>query len=277
MSFESYFEANRRNWDERVSIHVKDAIGFYGVDAFLAGGDGLHAIEAAEIGDVSGLRLAHLQCHFGLDTLALARRGADVTGLDFSPSAIVAARDLAARTGLRAAFVEGNVYDARRLLAGDFDRVYVTWGAIGWLPDIGRWAETVAALLKSDGRLYLAEGHPFMLALAEEEGRLVVRHPYGSPPNEPFRDEEAITYTGDPTPLENRTAYWWNHPLSDIFSALTAAGLRIETFREHDRIPWKAFPMMVPDKDERLWRLPESLPSFPLALSLKAAKMKERA
>jgi 2-polyprenyl-3-methyl-5-hydroxy-6-metoxy-1,4-benzoquinol methylase len=144
MSPEEYFEANRRSWDERVAIHRRDSTGFYQVETALRGEDKLNPIEASEIGDVRGLRIAHLQCHFGLDTLCLARRGALVVGLDFSPAAIAEARTLAAQTGLPATFVEGNVYDARKLLQGQFDLVYVSWGAINWLPDILAWAGVVA-------------------------------------------------------------------------------------------------------------------------------------
>src|SRR5262245_28163684 len=118
---EDVFEINRRNWEERVAIHLRDPTGSYNSEGLIAGEDKLTPIEAAEIGDVRGKRLLHLQCHFGLDTLSLARRGADVTGLDFSPSAIAAARDLAQRVGLSARFVVGNVYDAPTLTPGPFD------------------------------------------------------------------------------------------------------------------------------------------------------------
>src|SRR5688572_13805559 len=110
-----FLEANRRNWDGRVDIHARDATGFYDVAGFLAGADKLSPIEAAEIGDVRGLDVLHMQCHFGIDTLCLARRGAVVTGLDFSPSAIAQARAFAEATGLPARFVEGDVYEAPAL------------------------------------------------------------------------------------------------------------------------------------------------------------------
>ncbi len=64
-----FFDANRRSWDERVAIHRRDETGFYDVQTVLDGGDKLNAIEAAEIGDVRGLRIVHLQCHSGLDTI----------------------------------------------------------------------------------------------------------------------------------------------------------------------------------------------------------------
>ena len=69
MPSDQFIAANRRNWDERVPIHRRDATGFYAVEEFFAGGKRLHAIESGELGDIAGKRLIHLQCHFGLDTL----------------------------------------------------------------------------------------------------------------------------------------------------------------------------------------------------------------
>src|ERR1700754_3383705 len=93
-------EVNRRNWDERAAIHARDTTGDYLLERFRAGEDALHAIEAAELGDIAGKRVLHLQCHIGRDTLCLARRGAVVTGLDFSLAALDIARGLAAETGV---------------------------------------------------------------------------------------------------------------------------------------------------------------------------------
>src|SRR5437773_9797030 len=148
MPSDEFFTANRRSWDERVAIHRRDASGFYAVERFLVGDKHLHAIEQGELGDVAGKRIAHLQCHFGLDTLILARLGAIVSGLDFSPAAIEEARRLAAETGVAAEFVGANVYAARAALSGEFDIAYVTWGTICWLPDIPALARVIASLIK---------------------------------------------------------------------------------------------------------------------------------
>src|ERR1700716_3536757 len=115
-----YLDINHRNWDERAAIHGRDTTGDYMLDRFRAGEDALHAIEAAELGDISGKRVLHLQCHIGRDTLCLARRGALVTGLDFSGAALNVARRLAAETGLKADFVQGTVEEAPRLTPGPF-------------------------------------------------------------------------------------------------------------------------------------------------------------
>src|SRR3981081_1458760 len=124
-----HVEMNRRNWDERAAIHARDTAGDYMLDRFRAGEDALHAIEAAELGDISGKRVLHLQCHIGRDTLCLVRRGATVTGLDFSSGALNVARRLSDETGLKADFIEGTVDQAPDLTPGPFDRVCSTLGS----------------------------------------------------------------------------------------------------------------------------------------------------
>src|SRR5215469_12339462 len=165
-------DINRRNWDERAGIHARDANGAYMLDRFRAGEDALHAIEAAELGDVRGKRVLHLQCHIGRDTLCLARRGADVTGLDFSGSALAVARRLSEQTGLKASFVQGTVDQAPRLTPGPFDLVFTTWGTICWLPDMAAWAKVIASVLAPGGELYFADAHPAFNVLEESAGGL---------------------------------------------------------------------------------------------------------
>jgi SAM-dependent methyltransferase len=268
---DAFFAANRRSWDERVAIHAADETGFYDVAKVLRGEDKLNAIEAAEIGDIRGLRVAHLQCHFGLDSLCLERRGADVTGLDFSSAAIAKAREITAELGLRANFVEGNVYDARALLKGDFDMVYVTWGAIGWLPDIARWAQVVASLLKPGGWLYLAESHPVLNCFTWVDGRLTPSFDWRTPPGHPIADDTDTTYNGSKTQLLNARTYDWIHPLSDIVGGLRQAGLVLDWLHEHPAVTWWMYPVLQRG-DDGLYRLPADHPQLPLSFSLRAVK-----
>ena len=269
----AFFDQNRLNWDDRAAIHLKDEAGGYRIDAFLSGEDNLHDIEHAEIGDVRGLRIAHLQCHIGIDTLCLARRGAACVGLDFSPKAIAAARLLQQKTGLNARFVEGNVYDARQLIDGMFDMVYVTWGAIGWLPDIGRWAGVVASLLKPGGRLYLLEGHPAFMQVDETADHLRIGFDWRNPPDQPLTTCEETSYTGDTTKIAHAVTHEWLHPLSNVVNAVIDAGLTITRLNEHERLAWAFAPWMLPvEGRRRMWVLPEGMPKMPVAYSLQAAK-----
>jgi 2-polyprenyl-3-methyl-5-hydroxy-6-metoxy-1,4-benzoquinol methylase len=265
--------ANLRSWDERVAIHTRDTTGIYGIDKFLAGGDTLMPIEHAEIGDVAGKRIAHLQCHFGLDTLSLARRGAIVFGLDFSPKAIDAAHDYATQTKLDATFVCGNVYNADTLLpTATFDMVYVTWGTICSLPDMVGWAENVARLLRPGGTLYLADCHPTMNQLEFANGGYVFSYPWRSTGGDDALSlDEPASYAGDGTLLTNTRTFEWPHSFSEILGALLGAGMQLDFLHEHDTLPWKAVPVMI-SAGERIYHLPDDLPGPPVAFSLQARK-----
>jgi SAM-dependent methyltransferase len=233
----AWMEANRLNWDDRTAVHLRNLTGFYAIDRVKAGDDALRGCVDAEIGEVTGRRLIHLQCHFGLDSIRLARRGAIVTGLDFSTAAIAAARALAVELAVPARFVEGNVYDAPALLNAQYEIAFVTWGSIIWLPDIRLWARIVAELLAPGGWLYLAEGHPSTLSLDEVDGRLVAARPWRTLMAEPFVYDDAATYKGDPTSLAHTRTYEWCHPMGDIIGGLLEAGLRLEFLHEHERLP----------------------------------------
>ena len=264
---------NRANWDERVPVHLAAPV----YAGSLATGEArLNAIEEAELGPVEGLRLLHLQCHFGRDTLMLAQRGAHVVGLDFSPPAIAAARSLADELGLadRARFVEADLYDAPAAIGepAAFDRVYVTWGALCWLPDIAGWARIVAHFLKPGGSLYLAEGHPAALVLDDTTHRSDDRPGFHVPyfHAEPLVLDDASDYADPDARLENSTTCQWIHPLGSVVSALVSAGLRLEWLHEHDGVAWRMFRCLVEGTDG-LWRWPDK-PWLPLAFSLKATK-----
>lgn len=264
-------QSNRANWDERAEIHAQDRTGFYAIDRFLAGEDVLYPIEATEIGNVAGLKLAHFQCHIGIDTLCLARRGAIATGLDFSPNAIAGARELSQRSGVRADFVEGEVYDAPDLLGTDFDVVFTSWGTITWLDDIRAWANAIAGTLKPGGRFYFADTSPAIATHEEIDGAIRPHYDWRSAREKPQRFDSPTTYTGDQTPLVTDFTYEWMRGTSDVIDALLRAGMQLDFLREHEVLPFKLFPMMV-DAGDRMFRLPAGMPRMPLALSLGATK-----
>jgi SAM-dependent methyltransferase len=264
-------EVNRRNWDERATIHARDTTGDYMLERFLAGEDALHEIEAADLGSIGGKRVLHLQCHIGRDTLCLVRRGARATGVDFSGAALAVARRLSDRTGLVADFIEATVDDVPRVAPGPFDLVFTTWGTICWLPDMRRWAQVIASVLAPGGELYFADAHPALRVLEEKVGQLVVTYDHRTPVERPLTFIEATTYNGDPTIMTNQQSHEWMHPLSAILGGLIEAGMTITMFREHEILPWQALPSMVP-ASERMWRLADGYPAMPLSFSLRARK-----
>lgn len=262
--------ANRANWDERVPIHV--ASRFYDVEGWLQERPGPRSWETEVIGDVAGLDVVHLQCHFGLDTLALANAGARVTGLDFSAEAVAQARALAKQADLadRAQFVEANVLEAAAALAPEqYDLVYVSLGALCWLPSVRQWASQVGALLRPGGRLYLHDGHPLAWALADDEER--VQHTWFED-GEPYVDDLDVTYTDGDHRLTHTRTYEWNHSIGEIVTAVLDHGLRIDLLIEHDWTVYPRFDWLVTDGDGR-WFIPPDRPRMPLTFSLLATRL----
>jgi 2-polyprenyl-3-methyl-5-hydroxy-6-metoxy-1,4-benzoquinol methylase len=262
-------EANLRHWDELVPIHA--ASRFYDVEGFVNGECALLPIEREELGDVSGKSLVHLQCHFGLDTLSWARRGARVTGVDFSPTAIATARALAERCAIDARFVESEVTHAAQALNGEtFDVVFTSWGVLGWLPDLRAWARTVAALLSPGGTFYIVEIHPTMLLFDEGARPLAVKYHY-------FRQEEPIvesasgSYADGDAHTVHRTRYSWIFEISRVVNELIDAGLTIEFLREHEGTCSASLSCLVQGED-RVFRMPPGSLSLPLSFSLRARR-----
>lgn len=266
---------NRANWDERVAIHLGPR--GYDLSALRAGRGFLGYVEQ-ELGPIDGVKILHLQCHIGTDSLALAQRGAHVTGVDFSSPAIEAAHTLAAELNLtdRTRFVQADIYDIPRAIQGQFDVVFTTWGTICWLPDLTRWAQIIAQALRPAGFLYFADGHPAALVFDHRTGADPARPgffwPYFS--RTPLIETDPKDYSDPEARLTNATVYEWLHPLSDVVTALVGAGLRLDWLHEHDRVPWRMFACLIPD-ETGFYRWPDQ-PWLPLAFSLRATKQMMR-
>jgi len=266
----------------------------YEIDDLLADPAALSGVvrfDRPRLGDIAGLDVIHLQCHIGTDTLSLHRLGGRVTGLDLSPKSVAAARDIAARAGASIDYVEADVYSAPTALAGrSFDLVYTGVGALCWLPDIRRWAQVVAGLLRPGGRIFLREAHPVLWSSItvtlgsdpEDRGQqpwitktgqqtVALELPYYEQPDGIVWSEE-WTYTGEGR-VESPDSIEWNHGLGEIITALLDAGLRLTSLVEHDSVPWPALPgLMDLDKATGEFRLTDRPERLPASYTLTATK-----
>lgn len=269
-----YITLNKANWDERAPLHAASA----GYETQALVDDPAHLSEVVRfdlplLGDISGAKGVHLQCHIGTDTLSLARLGAHMTGLDFSPASIAQARLLAQRAGARLAFVEADVYEAAEVLPREsFDLVYTSIGALNWLPSIERWANAVASLLKPGGRLFIREGHPVLFSLNEDrQDALVIEHPYFEQET-PQVWEDDSSYVETDARLTATITHEWNHGMGEIISALLSHGMQITGLVEHDSIPWEALPGQMSCGEDGEWRLDRDRWRMPLSYTLQASK-----
>ncbi|HQW04402.1 MAG TPA: methyltransferase domain-containing protein [Flavobacteriales bacterium] len=258
------FEANRVLWNARVQHHLDSKM--YDVEGFVAGRNSLTAIELDLLGEVNGKRILHLQCHFGQDTLSLARMGASVTGLDISDKALDEAKTLTARCGLQAEWVLSNVIEPVEELDGQFDVVYTSYGTIGWLPDLKPWAANIARYLKPGGQLVFVEFHPAVWMF--DNAFTHVQYSYFN--REVIAEEEQGTYADRDADVA-LPSYGWNHGLGEVLTALLDVGLRIERFVELDGSPHDCFANTVQGTDG-LYRIKGMEGKLPMVYGLTAQK-----
>jgi SAM-dependent methyltransferase len=264
---------NLSNWESRVPLHVAG----YSINALLERPDavtGVVAFDRERLGDLNGLDVVHLQCHIGTDTISLARLGARVTGLDFSPSALAAARQLAERAGVEIELIESDVDRAVEVLgAGRFDLVYTGIGALCWLPSITTWGKVVATLLRPGGRLFMREGHPVLWTLSNprQDGLLVVEFPYFEVAGGTMFHEPK-TYVEHEGEVEQPMTITFNHGLGEIVTALLEQGMELTQFVEHRSVPWNPLGNAMTEGDDQEWRLVEKPERLPLTYTLQAVK-----
>ena len=274
---EDYFEANRLLWNQRTMVHKNSS--FYNLEGFKSGETALTPIELNEVGDVKGKKMLHLQCHFGMDSLDWSRRGAKVTGVDLSDKAIEEAGKLNDELGMDATFVCCNIYDLHpgnkefpkvSPLGGDlegaFDIVFTSYGVIGWLPDLDKWAEIISHYLKPGGLFYMAEFHPVVWMFDEKfQG---VKYYYDN--RELIVTENTGTYTDREADIKGKE-YSWNHSISEVLNALLSRGLRIQQFNEFMYSPYPCFQNLV-ESGERKWQVKGMEGKIPMVYSVKAVK-----
>lgn len=262
--FDAYFDANRELWNQRTLVH-KDS-SFYNLSGFKKGEPALTPIELKEVGSVKGKSLLHLQCHFGMDSLDWVRKGARVTGVDISDTAIREAESLSREMNLDARFVCCNVLDTAEHVEEAFDIVFTSYGTIGWLPDLVPWANMIASKLKPGGFFYLAEFHPVVWMFDDEFTHIQ----YAYENREIIVTENQGTYTDREADIKGRE-YSWNHSISEVLNALLIAGLRLEFFNEHMYSPYPCFRNMVETTPGK-WEIRGMEGKLPMVYSLRAVK-----
>ena len=229
-----YININKQSWNAKTDVHI--ASDFYDMEGFLAGKSTLNAIELELLGDVKGKRILHLQCHFGQDSMTLARMGSSVVGVDLSDKAVERATEFAQKLALDATFICCDIYDAPQYINEKFDIVFTSYGTIGWFPDLEKWAKVVAHFLKPKGHFVMADFHP-MVWMYDNDFKEIFYSYFNVAP---IVEEESGTYAETGADLQSKTV-GWNHPISEILNSLLQSGLALKLFNEYDYSPYNCF------------------------------------
>jgi len=260
----NYLAINKRSWNQRVEAHLKSA--FYDLEGFLDGKSSLKEIELTLLGDIKGKKVLHLQCHFGQDTLSLGRLGAQATGVDLSDKAIDTARELSKKTGTEATFICCDLYELPEHLTGQFDIVFTSYGTIGWLPDLGRWAKVIAHFLKPGGKFVFAEFHPVVWMFDDDFEKIGYNYFNSGAIVETFTG----TYADRDAPMELENVMW-NHGIGEVVNSLLKNGLEIRSLEEFDYSPYDCFSHTV-EVSSGKFRIRHLVNKIPMVYSVVAEK-----
>jgi len=226
-----YIAINRNSWNNKVPYHLQSKM--YDLEGFIAGKSSLMEIELGLLGDITGKKILHLQCHFGLDSMSLSRMGAFVTGVDFSDVAITEAKKLATSIGVDTQFICCDIYSLPTSLIDKFDIVYTSYGTIGWLPDLQKWGSIIAHFLKPEGKFVFVEFHPVLWMFDDKIDKIGYNYFNDGPIVETFSG----TYADKKAPL-NQQYVNWNHGTSEVLNSIIQNGLEIHSFDEYDFSPY---------------------------------------
>jgi len=236
---EKYFKVNQALWEEKTSHHAKSK--FYDVPAFKAGKNSLNFIELEALGPVEGKSILHLQCHFGQDSISLARMGAQVTAMDFSKNAIALGRSLNEELGQSVKFIETNIYDLKDKLTDQFDIVFTSYGVINWLPDLKEWASIINHYLKPGGTFYTVEFHPALFMYEWDPLRLEFDY---FERKEPYLEVVEGSYADQKAPIKSEE-YFFPHSIGETLQPLVNTGLKLKEFKEYPFSTYNCFPNMI--------------------------------
>ncbi|MBK7762490.1 MAG: class I SAM-dependent methyltransferase [Bacteroidetes bacterium] len=267
METNQYIDINKKTWNERTGVHVQSE--FYNQAAFKAGKNSLNEIELSLLGDVRGKKILHLQCHFAQDTLSLARMGASAYGVDFSDEAIQVAKQTAEELQLHATFICCDLYELPQHLHEQFDIVFTSYGTIGWLPDIEKWADIVSQFLKPGGQFIFAEFHPAIWMYDDA----ITKITYSYFNAEPIIENENGTYAQKDAEIQTKCISW-NHGLAEVIQALLNQQLQLQHFQEYNYSPYLVFPDME-EITPGHFQIKQFGNKMPLVYSLKMVKKGE--
>lgn len=235
-NYKKYTESNRQAWNEATPYH-KEAMDekwdkMFSDPSFIFQKDPELA-QLVKIG-IKNKDIAHLSCNNGVELMSLKRLGAGYClGFDISDLAIEEAQKRADKYSIDCQFIRSDVLEITADHFGKFDLVYITVGALAWIPDKRKYFETAYNLLRPQGKIFIYEHHPFGDVFPyddEYKGVLEAKYKYFN--KEIYSDNQGIDYYGGKT-YESTRCYEFTYTISDLINILADLAFTIKRFNEY--------------------------------------------
>jgi ubiquinone/menaquinone biosynthesis C-methylase UbiE len=239
MNTTDFTEANRAAWNETAPIHAAQKLEGLLENFREPGFSCLETIEVERLQalNLEGKSVAQLCCNNGRELLSVKNlfKAGRCVGFDISDEFIEQAMALNAAANQDVEFVRVNVLEIPEAFSAQFDLVYITIGALGWLPNLEVFLQTVSRLLKPGGNVFIYEMHPMLDMFDNDENAkqnpLELKHSYFK--TTPYLETEGLDYYSG-TNYQSKTMYWFHYKMSDLIGGLIRNGLQITAFDEFD-------------------------------------------
>ncbi|MEE9437793.1 MAG: class I SAM-dependent methyltransferase [Saprospiraceae bacterium] len=241
---DDFFASNKQLWNNKTEVHIKSD--FYDNESFLKGRNTLNPIELEYLKDIKDKTILHIQCHFGQDSISLARMGAKVTATDISNVALQYANEFNKTLNTDVKFVETDTYRINEYIDEKFDLVLLSYGAIPWLPDINKLAEIVKSRLNPGGRVLIVEFHPMFFSFDHDSGAIS----FGYNNVHMYAEDVEGTYADKNSSVKGKE-YFWQHSLEEIMMPFINNKMKLNVFREYYYSPYNAVSNMKQIDDNK--------------------------
>jgi SAM-dependent methyltransferase len=217
-----YLRINKKHWDSRAK---RDRTEKAGLLKHITDNTYLEKWDpklSPYLKHIEGKKVIVPQFGDGLVMLACARRGAIVTGVDFSTQQVLNARRAAEQCGVKVNLVEADWQNLPNSVPSNhFDLVVTECGIFNWIRRLDAWMKNAYRVLKKGGMLIVSDFHPFSIITEFKDGKATVEKSYFDQ-NPRLCKEEAE--------MSPSIQFVWK--LSDVLNSAIRAGFHVSHVEE---------------------------------------------
>jgi SAM-dependent methyltransferase len=147
-----------------------------------------------------------------------------------------------------------------------FDIVFTSYGTIGWLPDLNKWAQVISQFLRPNGQFIFVEFHPVVWMFDDNFEKIGYRY-FNSGA---IIESETGTYADKDADIK-QSYVMWNHGMGEVLNSLIKNGLEINSLDEFDYSPYNCFNKTI-EFEPNKYRIAHLDDKIPMVYSLRATK-----
>lgn len=200
-------------WDDNAEDYQK----YWGlpIDVFY-GPEGSTEKELRLMGNVFEKNILEIGCGGAQNSIYLAKKGANLTGIDISKVQLNHAKNLAKDNDVKINFYQGDIIDLHKIKSESQDIVFSCW-ALHYVSDLSRCFGETYRVLKEKGNFIFSLDHPFWRRLDKKDLRIKKSYFETGRYEEKYKKGKFVAY---------------DHTIEEITNSLIETGFNLEKILE---------------------------------------------